>query len=68
MGRYSQADFPRLVERVRGRRPEGWTALYDALGVYLDGAFDQDGRKVLLLYTDDPTRAAGCRSRTRWTS
>ena len=28
------------------------TALYDALGVYLDGAFAQDGRKVLLLYTD----------------
>ena len=28
------------------------TALYDALGVYLDGAFSQDGRKVLLLYTD----------------
>ena len=52
VGRYSQADFPRLVERIRGRRPDGWTALYDALGVYLDGAFDQDGRKVLLLYTD----------------
>ena len=52
VGRYGQADFPRLVERIRGRRPAGWTALYDALGVYLDGAFDQDGRKVLLLYTD----------------
>jgi Ca-activated chloride channel family protein len=52
VGRYSQADFPRLIERIRGRRPDGWTALYDALGVYLDGAFDQDGRKVLLLYTD----------------
>ena len=52
VGRYSQADFPRLVERIRGRRPDGWTALYDALGVYLDGAFDQDGRKVLLVYTD----------------
>ena len=52
VGRYSQDDFPRLVERIRGRRPRGWTALYDALGVYLDGAFDQDGRKVLLLYTD----------------
>ena len=36
--RYSQADFPRLVERVRGRKPDGYTALYDALGVYLDGA------------------------------
>ena len=50
--RYGQADFPRLVERVRNRRASGMTALYDALGVYLDGAFGQDGRKVLLLYTD----------------
>ena len=52
VGRYGQADFPRLVERIRNREPHGWTALYDALGVYLDGAFSQDGRKVLLLYTD----------------
>ena len=28
------------------------TAFYDALGVYLDGAFDQDGRKVLQMYSD----------------
>ncbi len=52
VGRYGQQDFGRLIERVRGRRPEGYTALYDALGVYLDGAFEQDGRKVLVLYTD----------------
>ena len=52
VGRYSQADFPRLVERIRRSRTSGNTALYDALGVYLDGAFFQDGRKVLLLYTD----------------
>ena len=52
VGRYSQQDFGRLIERIRGRRPEGYTALYDALGVYLDGAFEQDGRKVLVLYTD----------------
>jgi Ca-activated chloride channel family protein len=50
--RYGQADFPRLVERIRARKADGWTALYDALGVYLDGASGQDGRKVLLLYTD----------------
>ena len=52
VGRYQQDDFGRLIERIRGRRPEGYTALYDALGVYLDGAFEQDGRKVLVLYTD----------------
>ena len=52
VGRFGQADFPRLVERLRGQETGGMTALYDALGVYLDGAFGQDGRKVLLLYTD----------------
>ena len=59
VAQYSNADFPRLVERVRAREPEGWTALYDALGVYLDGAFSQDGQKVLVIYTDgEDTRSA----------
>ena len=52
VGRYTQEDFPRLVERIRNRRSAGYTAFYDALGVYLDGAFAQDGRKVLLMYSD----------------
>lgn len=52
VGRYGQPDFPRLVERIRMRKPDGWTAMYDALGVYLDGAAEQVGRKVLVLYTD----------------
>ncbi len=50
--RYPQRDFPRVVERIRNRKPEGWTALYDALGVYLDGAAGQQGRPVLVMYTD----------------
>ncbi len=50
--RYGQADFARLVERIRKRQPDGWTAFYDAIGVYLDGAHGQTGRKVLVLYTD----------------
>lgn len=52
VARYGQNDFPRLVERIRNRKADGLTALYDALGVYLDGAGDQDGQKVLVLYTD----------------
>lgn len=52
VSRFDRADFPRLVERLRSQETGGMTALYDALGVYLDGAFTQDGRKVLLLYTD----------------
>jgi Ca-activated chloride channel homolog len=50
--RYGQHDFPRLVERIRKRRPDGSTALYDALGVYLDGASSEEGRRTLVLYTD----------------
>jgi Ca-activated chloride channel family protein len=50
--RYPQRDFARLVERIRMRKPEGWTALYDAIGVYLDGADGQNGRTILVMYTD----------------
>jgi Ca-activated chloride channel family protein len=50
--RYSQNEFARLVERIRRRKPDGMTALYDAVGVYLDGAQSEDGRRVLVLYTD----------------
>lgn len=52
VARFGQNDYPRLVERIRGRKPDGWTALYDAIGVYLNGAQSQDGQKVLVLYTD----------------
>ena len=62
VSRFTPADFPRLVERLRGQEAEGMTALYDALGVYLDGAFAQDGRKLLLLYSD----GADTRSRLRF--
>ena len=51
-GRYDQGDFPRLAKRVRSLTAGGETALYDAIGVYLDGASEQDGRKVMVLYTD----------------
>ncbi len=50
--RYSQHEFARLVERIRGKKASGDTALYDAIATYLDGASEQDGRKVMLLYTD----------------
>ena len=57
--RYPQRDFARLVERNRQRKPDGWTALYDALGTYLDGADRQEGRKVMVMYTDGgDTRSA----------
>jgi Ca-activated chloride channel family protein len=52
VARFAAEDYPRLVERIRGRKADGWTALYDAIGVYLNGAQSQEGRKVLVLYTD----------------
>lgn len=50
--RYRADDFPRLIERIRMREPGGYTAFYDALGVYLHGASRQDGQKILVAYTD----------------
>lgn len=52
VARFNQSDFPRFVERLRNRRPDGWTALYDALGVYLDGTSFQQGEKVVVVYSD----------------
>jgi VWFA-related protein len=58
---YSQAEFSRLVERIRSRKAEGYTALWDAVGVYLDGASGQEGRKILVLYTDGGDNASSIR-------
>ena len=52
VARFGRPDFPRLVERIRSRRPGGNTALYDAMGVYLDNASSEQGRKILVLYSD----------------
>ena len=59
LARYGTADYARLIERIRGRRPEGWTAFYDVIGVYLHHAAEQEGEKILLIYTDGgDTRSA----------
>jgi Ca-activated chloride channel family protein len=49
---YTQNDFARLVARLRGRKPDGWTALWDAVGIYLGGSQEQTGQKVLIIFTD----------------
>lgn len=49
---FGHADFPRLVERIRSRKTDGMTALYDAVGIYLDGVSTVSGEKILVLYTD----------------
>lgn len=50
--RFSQSEYARLIERIRQKKVSGYTAIYDAVGLYLDGAASQTGRKVMLLYTD----------------
>src|SRR4051812_13568834 len=52
VSKFEQASFPRLVERIRSRKPDGLTALYDAIGVYLTGATKDEGRKILVMFTD----------------
>jgi Ca-activated chloride channel homolog len=52
MARYEQASYAQLIERIRGRKTDGYTALYDALGVYIGSTAGQDGQKVLIMYTD----------------
>ena len=59
VSRYGQSDFARLIERIREQKASGNTALYDAIGMYVDGAAGQNGRKIMLLYTDGgDTRSA----------
>lgn len=52
VARFGANEYEHLVERIRARKADGETALYDALGVYLNGAQNQDGQKILVLYTD----------------
>ena len=42
-----------IIAEIAARAyPDGYTALYDALGVYLSGASALTGQKVLVAYTD----------------
>lgn len=52
VARYGQDDYARLIERIRSKKPNGWTALYDAVGVYLNGMAMENGQKVLVIYSD----------------
>lgn len=52
VSRFSPSSYPYLFERIRNNEAEGYTALYDALAMYLAAAEEQDGQKVLLMYSD----------------
>ena len=52
VGRFSPPSYHLLFERIRDPKSGGMTALYDALGVYLETALSREGQHVVLLYTD----------------
>ena len=61
VSKFAPASYPHLFERVRDNKATGSTALYDALAMYLSAVEQQDGQKVLLLYSDglDSTSSTG---------
>src|SRR5688572_3935631 len=70
VGRDSPDNYLRLFERIREPALGMWTALYDAIAHYLDGASTRDGQHVLVVYTDGEDsasrlRAADVRDRLR---
>lgn len=52
VSRFSPGSYPYLFERMRSNEADGFTALYDAVAMYLRSVDEQEGQKVLLLYTD----------------
>ncbi len=52
LGRFSPPSYPMLFGRIRSQEPGDMTALYDAIGVYLQASAGRSGQHVLILYTD----------------
>src|SRR5262245_28224372 len=53
VSRYNSENQQGLFERIEAQKGGGWTALYDAIAVYLSRCEDSGpGRKVLVLFTD----------------
>jgi Ca-activated chloride channel family protein len=52
IGRFEPQSYPHLFERMRDQNAEGMTALWDAVGAYLQTVAERTGQHVLVLYTD----------------
>jgi Ca-activated chloride channel family protein len=52
LSRYSSENQQGIFGRILETKGEGFTALYDAITVYLSRVADTRGRKVLVLFTD----------------
>ena len=52
LSRYSSDDQRLIADRIYQTEPDGWTALYDAVGTYLERVYYLDGRQTLVIFTD----------------
>jgi Ca-activated chloride channel family protein len=52
LSRYSSENQQGIFERILETKGEGYTALYDAIAVYLSRVAETPGRKVLVIFTD----------------
>ena len=52
LSQYSSDDQRLIGDRIYEIEPEGWTALYDAVGTFLERIYGYDGRKTLVIFSD----------------
>jgi Ca-activated chloride channel family protein len=52
LSQYSSDDQRLLSDRIHDVRAEGWTALYDAVGTFLERIYALDGKKTLVVFSD----------------
>ena len=52
LSRFRGNDSRGIAARLQEATASGWTAFYDAVAVYLDGADQTNGRTILIMYTD----------------
>ena len=52
LSRYSSENQQGIFQRILETKGEGFTALYDAIAVYLSRVAETPGRKVLVIFTD----------------
>jgi Ca-activated chloride channel homolog len=52
LSRYDSENQQGLIERIETIKGGGWTALYDAIALYIARVQDSNGRKVLVLFSD----------------